>query len=315
MFAVVLPLYNKGATVSRALASVAAQTDPPAEVIVVNDGSTDGGEAVAARCSLPGLRLVTQANQGVSCARNAGVALATQPYVAFLDADDEWRPDHLQRMRDAVLRFPGAGLYGAGFETVAGGRTMATYRVGGRDARVIDFFAHWRRRHVFHISSAVLPVAALQAVGGFTPGVGITEDAELFYRIAMRYPVVALPSIGARYDVAVPGQAIEHWRREGAPDFRIQRHHQFLAEAPGTSGATGASFRQYCRSEFRTALRGRLLWGDLAAFRAFYRMANVRGALPRPERLFWDAIAKLPAGGRVARALRRLRLTVSTGRR
>lgn len=96
---VVIPCYCDGTSIARALASVLAQTRMPAEVIMIDDASPDGSLAkLTELASLhPGwvklLRLET--NQGVASARNAGWAMATQRYIAFLDADDAWHPEKL----------------------------------------------------------------------------------------------------------------------------------------------------------------------------------------------------------------------------
>jgi len=92
---VIIPLYNKGSYIHRALNSVFTQTFQNYEVIVVDDGSTDNGPDVAARFNDPRLRLIRQANAGPGSARNRGVDEAQGKYVAFLDADDEWLPEFL----------------------------------------------------------------------------------------------------------------------------------------------------------------------------------------------------------------------------
>ena len=92
---VIIPLYNKAAYIRRSLDSVAAQTFPDFEVLVVNDGSTDGGERLAEEYPDPRFRLITQANAGPGAARNRGIAEAKGEWIAFLDADDEWTPGFL----------------------------------------------------------------------------------------------------------------------------------------------------------------------------------------------------------------------------
>ena len=106
---VVIPCYNRAGLIARAVASAVAQSHLPHEVIVVDDGSTDGSAGVAA--GLPGpVRVLRQANAGAAAARNAGIATATGDWVAFLDSDDEWHSDKLRLQLDAAARFPDAQL-------------------------------------------------------------------------------------------------------------------------------------------------------------------------------------------------------------
>jgi glycosyltransferase involved in cell wall biosynthesis len=93
---VVIPLFNKRRTLGRTLASILAQTFTDYEVIVVDDGSTDGGGELIAGLDDPRFRLVAQANAGPGAAKNRGAAEARADTVAFLDADDEWDPRFLE---------------------------------------------------------------------------------------------------------------------------------------------------------------------------------------------------------------------------
>ncbi|MBO6518879.1 MAG: glycosyltransferase [Rhodospirillales bacterium] len=103
---VVIPAYNAEASIGRALESIAMQTLLPAEVIVVDDGSRDA-TVDAARAMQAGLEparlvVITQSNGGAGAARNRAIAEATQPYLAFLDADDEWLPEKMARSMDIM---------------------------------------------------------------------------------------------------------------------------------------------------------------------------------------------------------------------
>ena len=89
---VIVPLFNKVKYVERALNSIRAQGFSDFEVIVVDDGSTDGGAEIARRCCDPRFRVISQANRGPGAARNRGLTEARAPYIAFLDADDVWLP-------------------------------------------------------------------------------------------------------------------------------------------------------------------------------------------------------------------------------
>ena len=114
-FSVVIPLFNKEAAIECTLRSVLRQTRPPDEVIIVDDGSTDGSVAVVNRLleteptGIP-VRLLEQANQGVSAARNHGADEARSDYIAFLDADDEWLPDCAAEFEELARAFPQAAV-------------------------------------------------------------------------------------------------------------------------------------------------------------------------------------------------------------
>jgi glycosyltransferase involved in cell wall biosynthesis len=95
---VVIPCYNGADFLAQTLESVMRQTWPPAEIIVIDDGSTDNSEAIAASLGAP-IRVIRQTNQGESVARNRGINEAKGSWIAFLDADDLWHPTKLEKQR------------------------------------------------------------------------------------------------------------------------------------------------------------------------------------------------------------------------
>jgi hypothetical protein len=103
---VIIPLYNKSKYIVRTLDSVLSQAFRDFEVIVVDDGSTDGSDALVRRYDDSRLRMIQQANAGPAAARNRGLAEANAPYVAFLDADDEWLPGYLERVLGILKDHP-----------------------------------------------------------------------------------------------------------------------------------------------------------------------------------------------------------------
>lgn len=105
-FSVVIPVYNRENTVRRAIESVLRQTYEDFEVIVVDDGSTDGTKAVVNTITDNRLRYVYQANQGAQVARNVGLRMACGTYISFLDSDDEWLPDFLSEVKSEFEQKP-----------------------------------------------------------------------------------------------------------------------------------------------------------------------------------------------------------------
>lgn len=120
MISVVIPLYNKENSVRATLESVRAQSYQDWECIVVDDGSTDKSREVAEQFKIEDFRfkILSQANAGVSAARNAGIMAAKGEYVAFLDGDDLWAPNYLDILAALIADYPDVGLYSIGYEEI-----------------------------------------------------------------------------------------------------------------------------------------------------------------------------------------------------
>ncbi|MGA0332574.1 MAG: glycosyltransferase family 2 protein [Kiritimatiellia bacterium] len=113
LVSVILPLHNAAGTIADALESIRAQTYAPIEVLVVDDGSTDGGAALAE--SFPEVKVIYQEAQGVAAARNRGLSEAQGAYIAFLDQDDAWVPEKTL-MQVELLEARGDAAYVVGWE-------------------------------------------------------------------------------------------------------------------------------------------------------------------------------------------------------
>lgn len=103
---VIIPLFNKADTVEKTIRSIQSQTFTDWNIIVVDDGSTDDGPDRVQALQDARIRLISQSNQGPGAARNTGIRAATAPYVAFLDADDEWCPWYLENAMKAIQDNP-----------------------------------------------------------------------------------------------------------------------------------------------------------------------------------------------------------------
>jgi glycosyltransferase involved in cell wall biosynthesis len=110
LVSVVVPLYNKSRYIARTIDSILAQSHQNFEIIVVNDGSTDNSPNIVKNYQDTRLRLINQSNSGPGAARNRGLKESSAPLIAFLDADDEWLPDFLQKSVERLQRYPECGL-------------------------------------------------------------------------------------------------------------------------------------------------------------------------------------------------------------
>jgi glycosyltransferase involved in cell wall biosynthesis len=190
---VVIPAYNAAWCVGRAIDSVLAQTFRDFELIVVDDGSTDGTAAVLAAYG-DKLRVVAQANGGMSNARNAGIRAASGRYLAFLDADDRWLPDKLARQVALLDARPELAFCAAVTELEdPEGRNVGEWRGSSVAlAGISEVFAN--HAAVAGGASAVLARRHLVAkLGGFDENLAGAEDTDLWMRLAGRGGFACIP--------------------------------------------------------------------------------------------------------------------------
>lgn len=240
-----MPAYNRAAVLARALRSIEAQRPGrPAEVIVVDDASSDATAAEAAHWGAHVIRHA--ANRGVAAARNTGVAAATQPWIALLDADDEWLPHHLASLwalrQDHVL---------------VGCAVIQRRRAGdrfhgpvGRHARILRSPAPLVHPHNFLANSAsMFRRDVVRSVGGYETGLQLAEDLDLSVRVLERGTGIVSPRVGALWHEH-SGQATEARKR-------MRSAHQAVAAAYAN--------RQWWSEGLRRRSEGAEAWDDLRA--------------------------------------------------
>lgn len=190
LISIVIPLYNKESGIATALDSVLAQTYQDFEVVVVDDGSTDKGAAIVEQYTDPRIRLIRQANAGVSAARNKGIAEAKGEYVAFLDADDEWLPEFLEEIVALQNEYPTCRAQATNYKISSQGETASTV------LRKIPFKnMHGVLTNYFEVASCSNPPVCsicvcierrlLNEIGGFPLGIKSGEDLLTWARIAV----------------------------------------------------------------------------------------------------------------------------------
>ncbi len=196
---VIIPTYNYARFLREAIDSALAQTYPPLEVIVVDDGSTDETPQVLAEYG-GRIRAVRQKNQGVAAARNTGVAAARGEYIAILDSDDLWKPGKLELQIARFEADPDLGLVHCGAETFDHtGRTLEVL-LNGTEGWVAEQMLRLDRHVVQGPGSGLLaPRRIVEEVGGFDVRLPPSDDWEICYRIAQRYRIGFVPVALVRY--------------------------------------------------------------------------------------------------------------------
>ena len=211
-FSVVIALYNTAPYIGAAVKSVLDQHVADFEIIVVDDGSTDGGGERVAALADPRILLVRQANAGVSLARNRGIALAHGDWVAFLDADDWLHPDYLQALDDAQHRHPQADVLATQFVEFPDSSDPSwppVWQVAARPMPVElvpSLVTRWTRETTLCASSFAVRTALLKTMQPcFPPHESNGEDTDLWFRLSDHSPVALVTMPLVAYRVRVKG--------------------------------------------------------------------------------------------------------------
>ena len=217
LFCVIIPLYNKAPYVAKTIDSVLGQTFTDYELMVIDNGSTDGSGDIIKRYSDPRLRIHhIEENIGVSNARNKGVTLTSAPYITFLDADDWWEPNFLEKMGQLIDRHPNAGIYGTGYYIVKNGRKRVAPIGVDKDfgEGEINYCQVYARTLCMPLTSisVCMPRTIFEKNGGFPPNISMGEDFLLWIHVALNHPVILLNSPLCNYNQDVN------------PTYRATRH-------------------------------------------------------------------------------------------
>lgn len=239
---VVVPAYNPGPYLRLALDSVAAQTYPHWEAIVVDDGSTEDLGWVDDVD--PRIRRVRQDNGGLSAARNTGVRESTGELIAFLDADDLWLPDKLARQVDA-FNDPTLALVSTGFTIVddEGAHVSAGF------TGYADSYEELLQGNGICASTVVVRRSVLDEVGGFDTTLAQCEDWDLWLRVARGHRVAKLTDELAEYRVHGGNMTRDYvsMRRHSRLVLERQRRSAAPAEQPHIERLVSVGLRRLDR--------------------------------------------------------------------
>lgn len=179
---VIIPAYNAEAYLAETLRSVFAQSLPPYEVIVINDGSKDKTSEVAKQFPVI---LIDQINQGPAMARNAGVFASKTPWVAFLDADDTWDTKKLETAEAEITKYPDADVIATNMMTGNPENGWKPIELSDRYDKKKSFFLQLYRKSFLATSTLVVRKELIINEGGFDPSYFGPEDFDLWLKIAL----------------------------------------------------------------------------------------------------------------------------------
>lgn len=235
---IVMPSYNAAAHIARSIASAQAQTHEDWELLVVDDGSTDGSGDIVTNfvASDPRIRAFRQPNAGAGAARNLGIAEARASFLAFLDADDTWHPEFLEAMIATLEAEPNASIAYCGWQNIGlgGGRdepfVPPDYEHAGKTEALLES-CRWP------IHAALARTALVRDSGGFDVSLSSCMDFDLWLRLGARARLTRVPLVLAYYYHHGGGQITQNRLRVALNHWRVQQ--KFLRDNPAAKAAIG----------------------------------------------------------------------------
>jgi len=256
--AAIMPLYNKRRYVVEAVESILQQTRPADEIVIVDDGSTDGsGDLVAERYGHdPRIKLIRQTNRGPGAARNVGIKATRSPLLAFIDADDKWLPERLERQGAFMEQNPGCMMS----FTSSIGYNERTGETWYKPLHLLENIQKDRfirkeffpERSYIACNSVMIRREALDEVGLFDEALWKAQDTDLWLRIMLRFGFEYIPESLA-------------WVRRGFPrsnetvEHGFKGNDRYFAKHRYTFGK-GFRGQVIWRAGYASVLRGHANW-------------------------------------------------------
>lgn len=233
LISVIMPCFNAAPYIEEAVLSVMEQTHKNLELIIVDDGSTDDSQLIVERlvAEHPGrIKTISQSREGPYVARNHGLRVAKGEYIAFLDADDWWSKDCLEKLVAPLQEDSGVALAYCGWQNIGlpGGRgdpyVPPDYELENKATRFLSAAAPWP------IHAALVRRTILDQVGGFDVDLPTCMDYDLWLRIAVARPIRLVPSVLAFYRHHNSGQITSKQWRQARNVWLVKR--KFIRKYP-----------------------------------------------------------------------------------
>lgn len=198
LVSVVLPVFNGASTVEETVASVLAQTCQDFELIAINDGSTDSTVDVLKQIQDPRLRVVSFPNAGLAASRNRGLYLAQGNYISFIDADDLWTPQKLQRQVEILEQRPDTAIAYSWTDFVDDDGNFVHAGIHSKLSGDV-YEALFVSNFVESGSNVLMRRGALAGIGGFDEALRAAEDWDCFLKLARSHKFAVVPEVQVLY--------------------------------------------------------------------------------------------------------------------
>ena len=183
MFSVVIPYYKKKQYIERCINAVLNQTCKDFEIIVVDDGSNDDLAELIQKKYQEKVILISQENQGVSVARNTGIAKASHDYIAFLDADDYWSPFYLQKAEEIITNEKEVKIIGSLYSKAKNEIESQNKKI--QYYLISDYFKNALRNMLFFTSATIVKKHFFTNNSDFNPKLKYGEDLDIWFRVML----------------------------------------------------------------------------------------------------------------------------------
>jgi glycosyltransferase involved in cell wall biosynthesis len=223
-FTVVIPLFNKETFIVNAINSILNQTFQDFEIIVVEDGSTDNSLAKVAEMKSDAIQIIQHdKNKGLSTARNTGIQKAKADFIAFLDADDVWKPNYLAKIHSLITQFPEAQLFATNYEELYQDNVVLVIKndkIPKTDSLIPDFFDCSLARPIYFPGSLCVAKAVFKTIGHFDESITFAEDVDFNIRANIQFKLAYSPEVLVTYTLFSENQITNsHFSSKTIPNF------------------------------------------------------------------------------------------------
>jgi glycosyltransferase involved in cell wall biosynthesis len=206
MFSVVIPLYNKEFSISKTIEYVLSQTLTEFEVIIVNDGSTDNSLKEVEKIDDKRIKIISQRNFGVSSARNLGIKESKHQWLAFLDGDDLWLPNHLEILNEMIRKYTNIRVFSTSYKH---SNSKLIQKQDYNSYIITNYFKEIQSNKGFFCSScALIHKSCFDSVGNFNENLIRGEDLEMWYRLGRSYSFAKSKCLTAIYRIDAENRAM-----------------------------------------------------------------------------------------------------------